>query len=88
MKILKFGAVWCPGCIIMKPHFAEIEKELPWLQTEYFDVDERRDLVEEYKLEDFPAFLFLDKEGQEFKRFYGEVDKDKLLKFILENKDR
>jgi thiol-disulfide isomerase/thioredoxin len=88
MKVLKFGAVWCPGCIIMKPRFAEIEKELPWLLTEYFDVDEHRDLVEKYKLEDFPAFLFLDKEGREFQRFYGEIEKDKLIKFILENRDR
>ncbi len=88
MKILKFGAVWCSDCIIMKPRFEEIEKEFPWLQTEYFDVDEHGDLVKKYKLEDFPAFLFLDKNGNEFKRFYGEVGKKELVKFIEENKDR
>lgn len=88
MKILKFGAVWCPGCIIMKPRFAEIEKEFPWLETEYFDVDERRDLVEKYKLEDFPAFLFLDKNGNEFKRLYGEISKKELIKIIEENKNK
>jgi len=88
MKILKFGAVWCPGCIIMKPRFLEIEKEFPWLETEYFDVDERQDLVKQYKLEDFPAFIFLDKNGNEFKRLYGEIEKEELIKIIEENKDR
>jgi thiol-disulfide isomerase/thioredoxin len=85
MKILKFGAEWCPGCIIMKPRFLEIEKEFPWLETEYFDVDERQDLVKQYKLEDFPAFIFLDKNGNEFKRLYGEIEKEELIKIIEEN---
>jgi len=25
MKVLKFGAVWCPGCLVMRPRWAEIE---------------------------------------------------------------
>jgi len=88
MKVLKFGAVWCSACLVMNPHWAEIEKMFPELETETFDVDERRDLVAQYKLADFPAFLFLDKEGREFKRFYGEVNKKELVRFIEENKNR
>ena len=88
MKVLKFGAIWCSACLVMNPRWEEIEKLFPGLETETFDVDERRDLVEQYKLEDFPAFLFLDKEGREFKRFYGEVDKKELVGFIEENKDK
>ncbi|NCC70988.1 thioredoxin, partial [bacterium] len=37
LKVLKFGAVWCPGCLIMKPRWEEIEKENIWLKTEYYD---------------------------------------------------
>ena len=27
MKVLKFGAVWCPGCLVMKPRWKEIETD-------------------------------------------------------------
>ena len=40
MKVLKFGAVWCLGCLIMKPRWTEIETENTWLETEYYDFDE------------------------------------------------
>jgi len=34
MKVLKIGAVWCNGCLVMKPRWEELEKENPWLETE------------------------------------------------------
>jgi len=39
MKVLKFGAEWCSGCIVMKPRWQEIEKIYPWLETKYYDFD-------------------------------------------------
>ncbi|OGY47701.1 MAG: hypothetical protein A3J62_03900 [Candidatus Buchananbacteria bacterium RIFCSPHIGHO2_02_FULL_38_8] len=45
MKVLIFGAVWCPGCIIMKPRWKKIEEELTWLQTEYYDYDQDNAMV-------------------------------------------
>ncbi len=89
MKILKFGAVWCSGCLVMKPRWKEIEGELPSLQTQYFDFDVNKDMVEKYKIdESLPVFIFLDKEGHEFLRLNGEVEKDELLEVINKNKDR
>ena len=88
MKVLKFGAVWCSACLIMKPRWQEIEKELPWLQTEYHDVDEEPKLEQKYHLTDYPAFIFLDKNNNEFKRMYGEHEKDYLIDFCKNNKDK
>ncbi len=90
MEVLKIGATWCPGCIIMKPRWQEIEKENPWLITEYYDYDEASDIVEKYNLEEgtLPIFIFLDKTGEEFLRKSGEMAKKDLVKIILENKDR
>ena len=89
MKVLKFGAVWCSGCLVMKPRWKEIEGELPSLQTQYFDFDVDKEMVEKYKIdESLPAFIFLDKEGNEFLRLNGEVEKDELLEVINKNKDR
>ncbi|MCA9380605.1 thioredoxin family protein [Candidatus Dojkabacteria bacterium] len=87
MKILKFGAVWCSGCLVMKPRWKEIEEENPDLKAEYFDVDEHPELVEQYKIEDFPTFIFLSKNDDEVHREVGEVSKKKLLELIEKYKN-
>lgn len=90
MKVLKFGAVWCSGCLVMKPRWAEIEKENPWLETEMHDFDEEKELVKKYKIDSgrLPTFIFLDKEGNEFNRMRGEFSKKELIEFINQNKDK
>lgn len=87
MKILKIGSTWCAGCLVMKPRWAEIEKENDWLKTEYYDFDNDKEIVEEYNINDIlPVFIFLDKNDNEFMRLNGEVEKDKLLEIINNNK--
>jgi thiol-disulfide isomerase/thioredoxin len=90
MKVLKFGAVWCSGCLVMRPRWLEIEKEHPWLKTEYFDFDEDKEAVRKYKVDSgrLPVFVFLDKKGKEFLRKNGEVSKKELVKIIVENKGK
>jgi len=89
MKVLKFGAVWCPGCIIMKPRWKEIETENPWLQTEYHDFDQDKEAVNKYNITDtLPTFIFLDKDGNELLRLNGEIDKNKLIEVINQNKEK
>ena len=89
MKVLKFGAVWCPGCLIMKPRWAEIEQEHPWLQTEYHDYDDERNTAERYNVTDkLPVFVFLDKNNNEIERLQGEIKKYELVRIITEYKDR
>lgn len=89
MKVIKFGAVWCSGCLIMKPRWAEIEAENPWLKTEMHDFDQDKEAVEKYNIDEtLPTFVFLDKENKEFLRLNGEIDKDKLIEIINTNKDK
>lgn len=88
MKILKFGAVWCSGCLIMKPRWKEIEDELPWLETEYHDADEEVELIKKYNITDYPCFIFFNKEGKEIYRDYGEIEKKKLIEIIEKYKDQ
>jgi thiol-disulfide isomerase/thioredoxin len=90
MKILKFGAVWCMGCIVMAPRWKEIEKENPWLEAKYHDFDLDKEMVDQYEINkgNLPVFIFLDKNGQELERMSGEIEKKKLVRFILENKDK
>lgn len=88
MKVLKFGAIWCSSCLIMKPRWAELEKEYDWLETEYYDADARQDLIDQYGISNIPCFIFLDKNGQEIKRLSGEISKEELIKTITQLKDK
>ncbi len=90
MKVLKIGAVWCPGCLVMRPRWEKIEEENPWLETEYFDYDEHKDeLNEKYGLgDDLPVFIFIDSQGNELDRLKGEPAKDKMMEMINKYKDK
>lgn len=90
MKVLKIGAVWCNGCNVMRPRWQEIEEELAWLQTEYFEYDDSPEVVAKYGLDEgtLPTFIFLDKAGVEIDRKSGEVEKGELMKLVEEYKDR
>ena len=89
MKVLKFGAIWCSGCLVMKPRWKEIEIENPWLKTEYYDFDQDKEMVNKYGITDIlPTFVFLDKNGKEFLRLSGEIVKSDLIDFINKNKDK
>ena len=88
MKVLKFGAIWCKECLVMRPLWEEIEKEIPDIQTEYYDADESPESLKKYDIKDVPAFIFLDKENKEFLRLQGVQSKKKLLKTIKENIDK
>jgi thiol-disulfide isomerase/thioredoxin len=90
MKIIKIGADWCSGCLVMKPRWSEVEEELPWLETEYLDYDQDRKRVEEYGIESgkLPVFIFLGSKGKELIRLHGEPSKKKLIKLIKEHRGK
>ena len=88
MEVIKIGAEWCSGCIIMKPRWAEIEKENKWLKTQYYDYDKDKSIIEKYNIdEEIPVFIFLNKEKQEISRLTGETSKEKLLSIIHQYKN-
>lgn len=89
MKVLKFGAVWCNGCLVMKPRWAEIEHAHPGLHTEYYDFDQEKQMVQKYKIDDgvLPVFIFLDKFGKEIMRLSGEIGKKELIQIIKDHQN-
>ena len=90
MKVIKVGAVWCPGCLVMRPIWKRIEVENLWLKTEYYDYDEHKDVVDRYRINNgvLPVFIFLDKDDNEFLRLTGEVSRERILQVINEYKDK
>lgn len=88
MKVLKFGAVWCADCLVMKPMWERIEAKLPKLETEFYDADEHPDVLQQYNVSDIPVFIFLDKEGNEFERKKGVQNEEELFDFVKNNLDK
>ena len=90
MKVIKIGAEWCNGCIVMRPRWQKIERENPWLETEYYDYDADKEIVERYGLEEgtLPTFIFLDKNDAELTRIHGEIPEKEIIQIIEENKEK
>ena len=88
MKVLTFGAVWCPDCLIMKPIWDDIEKENSWVNREYYDIDKDPEIAKKYSAEEIPLFVFLDKNDKELERMQGEVSKETLVDKLNEYKDK
>ena len=83
MKILKFSAIWCSGCIIMKKIMKEIEQEYPNIEIESYDYDMDEEMVEKYNIgEIIPVLVFLDENEKEIGRLIGEKTKKEIIKEI------
>ena len=83
MKILKFNAIWCSGCIVMKKAMKEIEEMYPNIKVESYDYDMDTDKVEEYKVGSLlPVLVFLDESQNEIGRLIGEKSKKEIVKEI------
>jgi len=90
MKVVKVGAVWCSGCLVMRPRWEKIEDEMPDLVTEYYDFDNDKKMAEKYEVEGgkLPCFVWLDKKGVELERVTGEPSVKKLMEIIERNRDK
>lgn len=89
MKVLKIGAVWCAGCLVMRPRWQQIESEMTDLETEYLDYDESRQELEKrgIKTDTLPTFIFYTKDGKEYARLLGEIVKDVIISTIRKGQE-
>lgn len=82
MKIIKIGAIWCPGCLVMKKIWNNILKnnELDILELDY-DMDSEE--VSKYDIgKILPVVIFLDKDGNELERLIGEKKESELIEVV------
>ena len=80
MKLIKIGAVWCSGCLIVTPKFKEVSEKYPNIEFVEYDVD--MDDVTKYNIGDRIPIIVLEKEGKEIERLVGEVSKDQIIDLI------
>jgi len=82
MQIIKIGAVWCPGCLVMNKIWNNILKnnDLDIIELDY-DMDSEE--VFKYNIgQVLPVIIFVDKDGVELERLVGEQKENKLMEVI------
>lgn len=80
MKIIKINAMWCPGCLITKSIWQEIEKEYPSHEYINLDYDLDEEKIKKYKIGDILPVVIIENDNQEIKRIIGEKNKKEILK--------
>ena len=69
MRIIKIGAVWCPGCLIMKKVWNNIKSDYDNLDITELDYDFDSALVSKYNPgKVLPIVIFISKDGNELER--------------------
>lgn len=82
MKIVRIGAIWCPGCLVMKKVWNNINKSynLDILDLDY-DMDSEN--VKKYNVGNvLPVVIFLNSNNEELDRLVGEQKEEKIIGLI------
>ena len=83
MKILKIGAIWCSGCLIMNKTIEKIRKNYSIDHSE-LDIDMDEEEAKKYNPGDkLPVFIVLDND-KEITRFVGEYSYDEFKNKLIE----
>ena len=83
MRIIKIGAVWCPGCLVMKKIWNRIKADYPDIEICELDYDIDSAEVSNYNPgKVLPVVIFLDGDN-ELERLIGEQKEDVLREKII-----
>lgn len=85
MKIIKFTALWCADCIVMRPMWQEARQAFPGLAIEEYDLDEHIDEAKAMGIANVPTTIYVSDSGEELERQVGMQDKADLLDAIHRN---
>lgn len=83
--VLDLGAGYCVPCKMMKPIFAELEKECKGkANIILLEISGYRELARKYRVRVIPTQIFFDKDGKEYWRHEGFLSKDKIVEKLKE----
>lgn len=84
MKIIKIGAIWCPGCLVMKKIWKSITELYPNIDITDLDYDINSEEIKKYNPgKVLPVIIFLDDNDNELERLIGE-QKEKTITDIID----
>lgn len=80
--LIDFYADWCGPCQVMKPVFAEVEKDyVGKIEFKKVDVEADSAMAAQYGIMSIPTFVIL-KDGKEVSRKLGAMPKDALKSWL------
>ena len=82
MKIIKINAMWCPGCLISKNIWNEIENIYPNHEYVSLDYDLDEEIVEKYNVGEILPVVIFEENNKEIKRIIGEKNKKEILEEV------
>lgn len=83
MKIIKIGAIWCPGCLVMNKVWNRISDKYDKIDIISLDYDMDSLEVSKYDVgKILPVIIFVDKDGNELERLVGEQREVKIVELI------
>ncbi len=85
LAVVDLYADWCGPCRMLAPVLAELEAEYPDVKFCKINVDEQRELAQEFKVQNIPMVAFV-KGGVFSDVSIGYVPKDSLKKLVEANK--
>lgn len=91
INIVKIGAMWCPGCLVMHKIWKEINTNYPNIPVKSYDLDMDSEDVIKYEVgSTLPVIIFY-KDDKEYKRLIGErtyLDIENVIKEMEVNNEK
>jgi len=81
-KIVMFSASWCAPCKQAKPVFQQIRESVSDIQFEIIDIDERRDMAQDFNVTGVPTFMLIEN-NEEVKRLVGAQNVVRVKELLL-----
>ena len=81
LVVVDFNADWCGPCQMLAPILAELSTEEPKVKFVAVNVDQNRDLAQQYDVMSIPCVVFF-KNGQEMERQLGFLPKSVFQEII------
>jgi thioredoxin 1 len=81
-KVVMFSASWCNPCKQAKPVFQQLKESRSDVQFEIVDIDENRDMANDYNITGVPTFLLIE-DNEEVKRLVGAANVTKIKEVLL-----
>lgn len=82
-QVILITSLWCPSCLIMRPKYEKLFKEVNIDIIEY-DYDEDIEIVKKYNIGKILPVLIIKADGEEVARVIGEKNKKELKKLMEE----
>jgi thioredoxin (fragment) len=72
VTVLDFSATWCPPCQRIAPAVHQLaDQSKDRVEFKFIDVDQNREMAENYGIQAVPTFVILNAHGQEVRRIEG-----------------